>query len=168
MQPHEADQTSSAQHNPQAFPAAASNSEATSTAPREPYQTCLMALTAALLAGIASWRIGEATTDYFKPSEAAASARFDFTALNREMEQINARNAAIAFGALGGLLGLALGATGGLSRRTVRGTLIGAILGLLLGVAAGALPPFVIMPWQWRHRNDDPPSIELLMPLLTH
>jgi hypothetical protein len=41
-------------------------------------------------------------------------------------------------------------------------------VGLILGTAAGALPSFAVMPWQWRHRNDDPSTTELLVPLMIH
>src|SRR3954464_7571271 len=85
-----------------------------------PVSIWLLALAAALLAGIASWPIGEATRDYFKPSEAAAAQKYDFRALNRETAIANARNGALAFGALGGLLGLGLGLAGSLSRRPSR------------------------------------------------
>jgi hypothetical protein len=125
-------------------------------------------LVAALLAGTAAWLIGEAGLDYYQPSEKAAAEPYDHEPLNREMEVVSGRNGAIAFGALGGLLGLALGLAGGLSRSAVGPALTGAAVGLVLGVAAGGLPAFVVMPWQWRHRNDDPASIDLMVPLATH
>ena len=43
-----------------------------------------------------------------------------------------------------------------------------AAVGLILGAAAGALPSFAILPWQWQNRNDDPSSTDLIMPLLIH
>jgi hypothetical protein len=121
-----------------------------------------------MLAGVAAWLVGESTFDYFKPSEAAAENYRDASALNREMLGVRARNGALTFGVLGGLLGLALGLAGGISRRSSHGALMGAVTGLILGTAAGALPSFGVMPWQWRHRNDDPSTTQLLMPLLVH
>jgi hypothetical protein len=127
-----------------------------------------LVLVLALVAGVAAWLAGEFTLDYFKPSEEAASAPYDFRALNREMAEVGAYNGAVAFGTLGGLLGLGLGLAGGLIRRSAGGALLGAIVGLILGTAAGALPSFVLMPWHWRHRNDDPSATLLLTPLLLH
>ncbi len=105
--------------------------------------------------------------NYFKPSKAVENYR-DPTALNLEMPVVNARNAALTLGVLGGLLGFALGLAGGLTRGRPDRALAGAAAGLTLGAAAGALPSFMLMPWQWAHRNDDPSSIFLLVPMLIH
>ncbi len=60
------------------------------------------------------------------------------------------------------------GVAGGLSRRSAGGALAGGAAGLALGSAAGALPSFAIMPWQWEHRLDDPGTLDLMTPLLVH
>jgi hypothetical protein len=121
-----------------------------------------------LVAGVAAWLEGELVLDYFKPSLAASENFRDPRALNQEMPGVVARNGALTFGPLGGLLGLALGLAGGFSRKSAYGAVIGAIAGLILGTAAGALPSLVVMPWQYRHRNDDPWAADLLVPLLVH
>ncbi len=69
---------------------------------------------------------------------------------------------------LGGFLGVALGLAGGLSSSSPRSAVMGAIVGLVAGGLAGALPSFGLMPFQWKHRNDDPNNVMLLMPLLIH
>jgi hypothetical protein len=84
------------------------------------------------------------------------------------MPGVSARNGALTFGVLGGLLGVGLGVAGGLIRRSIPGALLGGFVGLILGAAAGALPAVEIMPWYWRHRNDDPSALSLLTPLLVH
>jgi hypothetical protein len=122
----------------------------------------------ALLAGAAAWEVGEYTMGYAKVSRAAAENYRDSTALNREMPGVNATNGALTFGVFGGLLGMAMGLGGGLTRRSPIHALMGAIAGLLLGAVAGGLPSLWVMPWQWRHRNDDPSTQQLLMPLLVH
>jgi hypothetical protein len=122
----------------------------------------------ALLAGVAAWLVGEFTFDYFKPSLAASENYQNPRALNLEMPGVVARNGALTFGALGGVLGLALGLAGGLIRRSATGVLIGALTGLILGAAAGAVPSFALMPWQWRNRNEDPSTTLLLVPTLIH
>jgi hypothetical protein len=120
-----------------------------------------------LLAGAAAWLVGERTFEYSRPSKATESIR-SFEALNAEMPRVNAINGALTFGVFGGLLGLTLGLAGGLCRRSWLGALTGAIAGLVLGSAAGALPSFAVMPWQWRHRHDDPNASDLLVPLMIH
>jgi hypothetical protein len=122
----------------------------------------------ALLAGFAAWFVGERTMDISKPSKAAAANYRDPGPLNKEMPMVNSVNGALTFGALGTLLGLAMGVGGGLCRRSVQSAALGAVVGLILGAAAGALPSFLVMPWQWRHRNDDPASIDLMVPMMVH
>jgi hypothetical protein len=124
-------------------------------------------LAAALLSGAASGLVGEAAYNHFQPSDAASGQRFDFTRLNVEQAQANARNGAMVYGALGGLLGLGLGLAGGLSRRSLGAAVTGAAVGLMLGAAAGGLPPFAVMPWYAGHRADEP-SATTLLPILFH
>lgn len=168
MRPHEIEPMGAEPLTPQGSVPTAAEPAAPPVDQWAPVSIWLIALAAALLAGVASWPIGEATRRYFKPSEAAAAQRYDFRALNRETAIANARNGALAFGALGGLLGLGLGLAGSLSRRPSRGALRSAAVGLILGAATGALPSFAILPWHWQTRHDDPASIDLTMPLLIH
>lgn len=136
--------------------------------PGSQVRTWFLLMTLALLAGIAAWLVGERTMEYARPSKAAAENYRDTTQLNIEMIRVGAINGALTFGVLGALLGLTMGLGGGLSRGSVKSAMSGAIAGLILGAAAGALPSLVVMPWQWRHRNDDPASLELLVPMLMH
>ena len=112
-------------------------------------------LTAALLAGLATW----ATTDaihpgkemqqvdaLFRASEEAASQSRSFARLHRESARANVKNGALAFGALGGLLGLALGFAGGLFRRAPMSAVIAGLFGAVLGATAGAALSFLLMP----------------------
>jgi hypothetical protein len=121
-----------------------------------------------MLAAVVSWLVGESTYNLFRPSLAASENYRDPSGLNREMPGVNSRNGALTYGTSGGLLGLALGLAGGLVGRSPGRAVLGAVAGLILGTAAGALPSFIIMPWQWAHRNDDPASLDLLAPLLIH
>src|SRR5262245_45870049 len=136
--------------------------------PGAPIRIWLLVTTLALLAAAGAWAAGERTFDYFKASLAASENYRDQTGLNREMPGVNARNGALTYGVLGGLLGLALGAAGGLTGRSAGRAVLGAVAGLILGAAAGALPSFAVMPWHWRHRNDDPATLDLFVPLLIH
>jgi hypothetical protein len=57
---------------------------------------------------------------------------------------------------------------GGLAGRSAGRAALAAFAGLILGTAAGALPSFIVMPWHWDHRNDDPATLDLLGPFLIH
>jgi hypothetical protein len=128
----------------------------------------MLVLALAILAGVAAWLAGEYTMSMFQASKKASENFRDPTALNLEMPRVGALNGALTFGAFGGLLGLALGIAGGLSRRSPNRALVAAIVGLYLGAALGAVPSLVVMPWQWHHRNDDPSTTQLIMPMLVH
>jgi hypothetical protein len=127
-----------------------------------------MALAAAVLTAVGAWQVGERMHDHFGASVKASTARFDFSQLNKEMAIANGKNGAAVFGTLGGLLGLSLGFVGGLSRRSAIAAVSAAVFGLILGAAAGALPAFVVMPWQWNHRHDDPFNASMIQPMLIH
>lgn len=124
------------------------------------------ACTAALLAGIGAWLVGEKSAGYYAPSHEADSHPYSFTRLRREKSVADARNTAVAYGALGALLGLGLGAAGGLARRSVPSGWAGAVVGSLLGGAAGAGPCLVIVPLYLR--TIDPAQPTLVLPLLSH
>jgi hypothetical protein len=143
-------------------------SKPTYASARPPGRRWILLLGLSLIAGAAAWLAGERTMEYARLSKAAAENYRDSTALNAEMPRVIAINGALTFGTFGGLLGLALGLGGGLCRRSTTGAIVGALAGLILGAAAGALPALAVMPWHWRHRNDDPATLELLTPLLKH
>src|SRR5215472_9987085 len=67
------------------------------------------AVAAALVAGVLAWCVGETMHDYYQPSAEAKRSRYDFSRLNREQAIADQKNASIAFGAFGGLLGLLVG-----------------------------------------------------------
>ena len=149
-------------------------SQARETRPATPgsgvrVRTWFLVMGLALLAGAAGWLVGERTMEYSKLSRAAAeNIGGSYQAMNAEMPGVSAVNGALTFGVLGGLLGLAMGLGGGLSSQSSGRTMMGTFAGLVLGSLAGALPSLVVMPWHWRHRNDDPAGLELLVPMLMH
>lgn len=128
----------------------------------------MLVLALAMLTGVAAWLVGEYTMSVFQASKKASENYRDPTGLNLEMPRVNALNGALTFGAFGGLLGFALGLGGAFSGRAPNRALVAAIVGLYVGAAMGAVPSLVLMPWHWHHRNDDPSTTELLMPLLLH
>ncbi len=136
--------------------------------PQEKRRAWVLIAVLALLAGLGAWLWGEFTRDHFEPDAAAAAARFAFAAHNKQMARVTTLNGQLAFCGLGALLGLALGLAGGLARRSWRRAIDGASVGLILGLVAGMLPAMVLMPYWWNHRNDDPSTSELIMPIMIH
>jgi hypothetical protein len=120
-------------------------------------------LGAALVAGILAWGIGELMHDYYGPSVEALRSRFDFSAQNREQRAADQKNAAIAFGTFGALLGLLTGAAGGAARRSIAAAAGAALLGLLLGAIGGALVSYELSPVFTRYYRDTEP---MFVPLL--
>jgi hypothetical protein len=124
----------------------------------------LCVLVAALAAGSIAWGVGERMHDYYGPTQEASRSRYDFRALNREQGAADRKNAAIAFGTFGALLGLLLGVCGGLTRRSAPAALAAGLTGLLVGATAGAVAGYMITPLFRRYYSDESPS--LLLPLL--
>jgi hypothetical protein len=105
-----------------------------------------LAVAAALVAGLASWSVGEKTMDYYLPSEAASKNLRDPGPLRRELAVIVPRNVAIAYGTFGGILGLLMGLVGSLSLRSATRAAGASLVGLLIGVAAGVGLSFALVP----------------------
>jgi hypothetical protein len=103
-------------------------------------------------------------SDYYGPSAAALRSRYDFTALNREQLVADRKNAAIAFGTFGALVGLFAGAAGGALRRSISAGASAALAGLLLGGIGGATAGYELAPVFGWYYSDVEPS--LLLPLL--
>jgi hypothetical protein len=135
----------------------------------------LWALTAGLVAGLASWLGGEAAYGYFKPvirrpANWEEMSPFDRTSvisdLTREARpSVEAKNAAVAYGMLGAALGGTLGLVGGLARRSNRAALAAALVGIVAGASAGAGMSAVLT--RVFYRLLDPES-GMMLPFLTH
>jgi hypothetical protein len=121
-------------------------------------------LGAGLGAGLLAWFIGERMYNYYRPSAEAQQNRFEFAALNREQGRADQKNAAIAYGTFGALLGLLVGASGGLYRRSATAVSSAALAGFLVGGIGGALAAYGLAPVHLRFYSDGNPS--LLLPLL--
>jgi hypothetical protein len=117
-----------------------------------------------LATGFLAWGIGEIMFDYYGPSVEARRNRFAFDVLNREQGIADQKNAAIAFGTFGALLGLLVGAAGGALRRSVPAASSAAVAGLLLGGVGAALASYVLVPIFAHYYSDEQPS--LLLPIL--
>jgi hypothetical protein len=80
------------------------------------------------------------------------------------------KNAALAYGMLGGSLALAVGFAGGLARGSLRSGAVAGIVGLLLGGSVGAAATVLILPVYHRvlERNPELESDMLAQPILAH
>jgi hypothetical protein len=134
-----------------------------------------LALAAGVTAGLLSWLAGEASYDFIRPAKEPVEmmGMTQIQPTSRTMSVADTRNAALAFGALGGLLGLALGAAGGLSSRSLRATGWGGLVGLVVGGAAGAGMAMLVGPLVFKlsSRPDLPAWLNpegMILPMLIH
>jgi hypothetical protein len=130
------------------------------------------ALGAGLLAGVASWLIGELVCNAFKPplqihhvmGQVIKKATFE------DQSAADFRNATLAFTVLGGLMGAALGMAGGLARKsTVAGSMAAAV-GVVLGSLMGAGASLGLLPVYFRALDvaQEELSHDLVLPLVIH
>lgn len=124
---------------------------------------------AGLLAGLLAFGLGEATWDRFAP-ENVPQALGSGQVMRPTLETVakaESRNAALTFGAMGGLLGICLGLAGGLNRRSAPAALSAGLIGLFLGTAIGAVLPLVLVE-PFHRLQIDRASDDLLAPIGLH
>jgi outer membrane lipoprotein SlyB len=117
-----------------------------------------LALTAGLIAGFASWLIGEAFHGRFAPPDARTGRRLTSDQLMSRRTSTDAAQvleATVAFGSLGAVLGLALGLAGGCAGGSARAAVIAAIAGSILGATVGAIMPRLLLPIYFRLHDRD-------------
>ena len=111
-----------------------------------------LSLLAAILAGLGSWYVGEQTytrlevTTAGLPQEVLRDRGRLATAMAKLTTISQSTRAAAAYGILGGTLGLGLGLAGGLARKAIGAAVVSGIVGVFLGAAAGAGPPWGLVP----------------------
>ncbi len=121
---------------------------------------------AAIIAGAASWLIGERVVHAYKNDLFPLSKFMPTAEEMRRLREARIYAATFNFAALGATLGLAMGLAGGLARRSAWSGARAAILGLVLAAAAAAALSLVLVPNFFK--KHDPQSNELTLPLLTH
>ncbi len=130
------------------------------------------ALGAGLLAAVASWGIGEAFVEHYRPrTHVVQGAGGPMTiASPEELMATQAKNATLAYGLMGGALGLLLGLAGGLARSTVRSAAGAGVVGMALGAAAGAGATLAMVPLYHRFQDarQEMASMDITVPLLIH
>ncbi|WP_337173277.1 hypothetical protein [Paludisphaera sp.] len=101
-------------------------------------------------AGFVAWIAGEYLLDWFAPElrSAAASGRMPGPDAPTPVtiRAAAVRNAALAFGLLGALLGGFLGFAGGMIRFSARAGAVASLAGAVLGLLAGAAASLVVLP----------------------
>jgi hypothetical protein len=124
---------------------------------------------AGLIAGVVAFGLGEAVDQWHAPELVPQNLSGGEVMVEtfETIAEADARNAALAFGLLGGSLGLAFGLAGGMAGGSVIRGLMAAGGGLVLGSLLGViLPLIVVVPYfklqQWRNSDD------LLVPLAMH
>jgi hypothetical protein len=143
-------------------------------APSSPGRCWLLVLSAALLAGLAGFGIGEAGPKVFPVSlefpPEIRGTRIPIE-LERRMGISRDRSAALAFGGLGMILGLALGVAGGLARRSPGAAIAAGVVGMVLGGAAGAGMTSFLLPFYHSTRaalSEADHNNDLALALQTH
>ncbi len=130
------------------------------------------ALGAGLVAALASWGIGEAVAEHFRPKTHVVfgSGGPMTIASPDELMATQAKNATLAYVILGAVAGLALGLAGGLARSSPRSGVVAATVGLTLGAAAGGFVSGRVIPVYHRFQEDrqDTASRNVTVPLFIH
>jgi hypothetical protein len=124
-----------------------------------------------LLAGLASFGVGEAVYEII-PAEGIQQRdrRTGREFIGPSAETVNmaaAKNAALAFGALGLCLGGFLGIAGGLARRSTSAAVTGGLLGVVLGAVLGAGVSRALLPFLIKAQHDYGEN-ELIVSLIMH
>jgi hypothetical protein len=107
---------------------------------------------AGLLAALLAWASGEALYGFYPPAN-EETLLYQVPVIQptpRTLESAHAKNAALAFGVFGGLLGLMLGSVGGLLRRAPRAAVGAGLLGMILGGVFGVGLTLALTPILWK------------------
>jgi hypothetical protein len=128
----------------------------------------VLALVAATLASPLAWAVAEALTPFFRIPPPIMDTK-DRLHYGRAYARFVARtrDASLAWGITGGLLGVAFGMAGSAAtgfRRVLPATLAGVVLGAVLG----ALPTLAVFPVYWDYRLQHSTVDELWLSLVTH
>jgi hypothetical protein len=131
-----------------------------------------LALGAGLLAGVASWLVGELILHVFVPPYVAhqVMGQTIMKASFEDQSAADTKNAALAFAVLGGFMGAALGMAGGIARRSTKAGIASSALGLVSGAVLGALTSLALLPFYFRalDKAQEELSHDLTLPLLVH
>jgi hypothetical protein len=132
----------------------------------------LFALGAGLLAGIISWVIDEAGLPFVRPKSRIVQTMGGAMDLPSFVDQVAAdsKNATVAYGILGAMLGLALGVAGGLVLNSPQRGAFAGFTGAVLGAIGGAGGAIAFLPIYFRQLDVAQEELgrDLVIPLLVH
>jgi hypothetical protein len=124
-----------------------------------------------LLAGLASFGVGEVVYGIIPPKPVQQKDSMSGKLVMRpSVASVNvskAKNASLAFGALGLCLGGLMGVAGGLARRSISATVTAGLLGLISGTVLGAGISLALFPLVIMAQHDYQDS-ELIIALIIH
>jgi hypothetical protein len=130
------------------------------------------AMAAGLVAALVSWLAGEALFEAFLPkTKVVFGAGGPMTiSTAAEIAATQAKNATLAFGALGAILGLTFGFAGGMARSSVSAGVRAASIGMLLGIVTAISASLALLPIYNRFQDiyEEKASSNLTVPLLIH
>jgi hypothetical protein len=143
-------------------------SEPTSSTPPSvgPGRLLALAIVAALIAGAASWLVGEGILQAYRGDLTLTLEVHPNPESMRRWREARLYSATLTYATMGGFLGLALGLAGGLARRSAHAAARAAIAGLVLGTIAAASASLPLVSYFYQAR--DAQSTDLVLPLFTH
>jgi hypothetical protein len=124
-----------------------------------------MALVAGLLAGVATWLVGETILEAHRQVLSPRVQRDVDVEAARRFARAHLTTSLYAFTTLGAFLGLSLGLAGGLARRSASAGARAALVGCVVGSIAGVSISLLVLPNFFK--THDPQSQDLVLPLLT-
>ena len=137
----------------------------------DPARLRVLAMAAAVVAGLATWMIGEGTVTFFSPPPRPVKARGQV--MNRPVFPVesppSSRMRRLTFGVFGAGFSLAMGLAGGLGRRP-RAAVSAAASGLLLGGTVASAVSVAVLPFYYRRLEvaQEALSHDLVLPFLVH
>jgi hypothetical protein len=124
-----------------------------------------MVLVAGLLAGFATWLVGETILEAYRTVLSPKVQREADAGVALQVVRARLMSASGTFTALGAIVGLSLGLSGGLARRCASAGAKAALVGCMVGSIAGASVSLLVLPIFCKRY--DPQSQDLVLPLLT-
>lgn len=121
-----------------------------------------------ILTGLAAWAVGERTRNYAEVPLEISSKAYQFSELNAATVRVDSINASLVHAGLSIPMALAMTIAGLLCARGSRTPQARLVVALLAAVILGALPAFLAIPLHASAADQDPGSLDLTMPLLTH
>jgi hypothetical protein len=151
---------------------AASIPAAAADRPGRPAAILALALGAGILAGSASWAIGEGLLHTFRPPLERTETMGHIIMKARYPDQAAAdfKNATLAFTLLGAVLGASLGYAGGLARGSNRSGIRAGLAAMVLGSILAGTGSLALLPAYFREeaRSKEDLSRDLTLPLIVH